>query len=236
MRIVIGRDPGSGCLKVSVDGGKMQVIKGTQGLSPMVSKDHLMLDSDDGQDFLLTNLKSTNVTYVDHVPVIKYHVKRGAPVYMGVEKQPLDWKAIDQYIPKYIDIRPLEGVWNGYQQAQMNLQIQQQKSGTKRMMLPMFSICGSIGGGLIAQVFDVPEKYRLIVSALCMLPGLLMMFFFILKGNREAEFYPRERKRLLELFQDSYVCPNCHHSFGNQPFKILKTQPGCPKCKSRFKV
>ncbi len=236
MKIVLGRDPSSGCLKASIDGGRMQVIKGTQGLSPMVSKDHLSLESEDGQHFILTNLNASNVTYVKDVPVMKYHVFFGDAVYMGIDRQPLDWELLRKtgIIPQYVDIRPLQQVYDGYQTALIDLQVRQQKSGVKRMMTPIFSILGSAAGGAIAQVFNVEGSVRTLVTLGCVLPGVLLLIYFIYKGFKEAEFFPRERKRLENEFKQAYACPQCHIPFGNQDYTMLKARKSCASCKAQF--
>ncbi|MBR6926246.1 MAG: FHA domain-containing protein, partial [Bacteroidaceae bacterium] len=79
MKIVIGRDATSGCLRIRRDNEKPQLIKGTEGTSPQVSKEHVELETQDGEHFILTNLNEDNVTYVDNVPVVRFALNRGIP-------------------------------------------------------------------------------------------------------------------------------------------------------------
>lgn len=234
MKVVIGRDPASGSLKVCVDGGRMQTVKGTQGVSPMVAKDHLMLESQDGQNFIITNLQDNNLTYVGGVPVMRYRIRRGDNIFIGADRQPLDWRALDAYIPRFVSITHLKDIWEGYQNKLLQLQIDQQKAGTKRMLTPVFSILGSVLGGAVAQIVDVDGIMRVLITALFMLPGLICMIYFFIKGNKEAEFFPRERKRQEKLFKQAYVCPQCGQPFGMVDYSILSTRPGCTNCKSKF--
>ena len=181
MKIVIGRDATSGCLRIRRDNEKPQLIKGTEGTSPQVSKEHVELETQDGEHFILTNLNEDNVTYVDNVPVVRFALNRGIPIALGIERQPLLWKILDPYLPKYADIRPLKQLYDDYQAAMLDLQIRQQKAGAKRMLTPMFSITGSVLGGVFGQLIGGEDpKIRLILTVVFALPGLIVMLWFFI--------------------------------------------------------
>ncbi len=235
MKIVIGRDATSGCLRIRRDNEKPQLIKGTEGTSPQVSKEHVELETQDGEHFILTNLNEDNVTYVDNVPVVRFALNRGIPIALGIERQPLLWKILDPYLPKYADIRPLKQLYDDYQAAMLDLQIRQQKAGAKRMLTPMFSITGSVLGGVFGQLIGGEDpKIRLILTVVFALPGLIVMLWFFIKGNKEAEFFPMERKRLETEFKARYVCPKCGTPFGMMDYTMLSLRQACGSCKAKF--
>ncbi|MBQ7634797.1 MAG: FHA domain-containing protein [Bacteroidaceae bacterium] len=239
MKIVIGRDPASGCLKASVDGGRLQVVKGTQGLSPMVSKDHLSLESEDGTHFILTNLNASNVTYVRDVPVVRYHVLFGDNIYMGTDRQQLDWGAIKKagLIPQYVDIRPLKYVWEEYQNRQREINIERNKAQQKARLLPAFTMTGGVLGAVLPLVIPgLPDTTKGIIVAVFMLLGIIATIYFFITGNKDAEKYPIMLDQLKREFMARYVCPNpdCRTPFGNIDYAMLAARHNCQNCKSRF--
>ncbi|MBR1838288.1 MAG: FHA domain-containing protein [Bacteroidaceae bacterium] len=234
MKIIIGRDPASGCLRVKRDNEKPQLVKNTEGIPPYVSKEHFMLESDKGEDFVLTNLNEENVTYVDNVPVVRYMLKRGTPLAVGMERYPISWKSIDPFLPKFADIRHLKVLWENYQTDLMNLTIAQQKAGTKQMLTMIFSLGGGLLGSAATKLFDIPENMTFVITAIPIVLALIFVIFMFIKRNREAEFFPLERKRLEKEFKAQYKCPVCGTPFGMVDYDMLSTRPGCATCKSKF--
>ncbi|MBP3228535.1 MAG: FHA domain-containing protein [Bacteroidaceae bacterium] len=239
MTILIGRDSNNGCLKICVDGGKPQTIKNTDGLSASVSKEHLRLETDDGINFTLTNLKDTGVTYVGDVPVVRYRIKVGDQVYMGLERQPLDWEGLAPFLPKFVDIRPLRDVWDEFNQRQLEINIERQKAMQKRTLLPALMMAGGLLGAVVPLIVpDLTPVARAAVSIPFPLVGILASVYFYVKGNKDAERYPTILEALKGNFRKTYVCPNpdCGHHFGMMHYEQLASSGSCPKCRRKFIV
>ncbi len=238
MKLIIGRDSATGYLKVKRDNERAQVLRGSEVFSPSVSQEHFMLETTDGQEFVLTNLNEDNVTYVDFVPVMKYHMQKKLPIFLGADKQFFDWNAIKPLLPKSVDISHLQAVWDGYKAEEMRIKVLMGKNNAWKMLSGILSPILMFGGFMLPSLFgyDLNSKEGMIIRLLCILPVVLIGGFFMWKSFKDAERFPMMQQELVEKFQRAYVCPNpeCGHFFGNQPYSVLSRSPGCPKCKARF--
>lgn len=236
MKIVIGRDATSGCLRIRRDNEKPQLIKGTEGTSPQVSKEHVELETQDGEHFILTNLNEDNVTYVDNVPVVRFALNRGIPIALGIERQPLLWKILDPYLPKYADIRHLKTIWEQYKNEEMKLQILIGKNNSWKMLSGILSPILMFGGFMIPSLFgyELNSKEGMIIRLLCMLPVVLLGGFFMWKSFKDAERFPKMREDLKNWLQKNYVCPKCGTPFGMMDYTMLSSRQVCGSCKAKF--
>jgi hypothetical protein len=227
MEIIIGRDPENGQLKVIV-GQQSKNVGPMNAVPKTVSRQHCSLTTEEGGLFRLKNLKMQNVTYVNGVGVENKLVNKNDVVELGTERYRLSWDLVDQAIPKLFDLRPLEKVWNEYNDAMLALSIKQNKFNAIKAGTGLITTLG-LGATAAGLIKGQTNAYFYATA------GLLSLIFLV-KTYIDGSKVPKERQRLLEKFQHDYICPNpkCGRFFGNQAYDQIKLFEQCPYCKSKF--
>lgn len=227
MEIIIGRDKDTQQLRLTI--GNQSKLVGTPGSVPdYVSRQHVKLTTDERGGFVLTNLKATNVTYVNGLSVDSKHVSEKDKIELGPTRFPLDWSFVDQVMPKMVDIRPLEEVWNHYHETKMKYQIAERKFNALRSatgIITMAAMLASLLGG------RGPIYYAMYGLAI----GITLAF--TIKAYIGSSKIPKQNDELDRDFKKRYVCPNpkCNHFLGYSSYDILSQNKNCPYCKAQYR-
>jgi len=224
-KIVIGRDGATRQLKITV--GQQSQSIGQAGSVPMsVSREHCRITAVDG-NCIIENLNPNNVTYINGTPVQKKHITENDTIALGAERYPLSWSCISQLLPKVADIRGLKAVWDEYDKTLLQLQIDERKFNAWRGITPIISFSALLLGFFTGR--ENPWLWVLYGSA------ILLSVVFLVVSYRKSTSVPKKQKESKTKFQNSYVCPHCHHFMGYTDYKLIIQNEACPYCKARYK-
>ena len=223
MEILIGRDDKTGRMKLTAEG--RSVLFGTQRLPESVLAEHLKLTIED-DTIRLKNLNINAYTYVNGLAVESKTISKQHTIEIGKDHIPFDWRALDEFITPEADIRPLETVWNDFESKNISLQIAERKFNTLRSttgLITMVAIALSIATGGKSHWYILLYGVAIVVSVI-----------FFVKSYLDSSKVPQKRQEMNRAFQREYVCPQCGHFLGNQPYDILVQNDHCPYCKAKF--
>ncbi len=131
-----------------------------------------------------------------------------------------------------ISVRPLERVYNDYQDALKALAIKKGKANVMRM-LPLQLIMPLALGltGILIPDDQTGSLIKGLVMVLVMGLTVVMSLRLMSISTHQID----EQFELNKQFQIDYVCPKCKNFFGAaKPYQALVNQGQCPFCKSRF--
>lgn len=223
MEILIGRDKDT--TKLRLTSGDKSILHGTGGVPVSVASEHCRLEVND-QNLRIKNLDISAYTYVNGQAIESKAITRDDHIELGTDRYPFDWKAIDSFIPPISDIRPLQSIWEHYEDENIKIQIAERKFNTLRSatgIITMAAIALSIATGGRSVWYIVLYGAAIIISLL-----------FFVKAYRDSSQMPQKRQQLSRQFQKDYVCPHCGHFLGNQTYDILAQNDCCPYCKAKF--
>lgn len=223
MLIEIGRDIVTSKLRLSLDGKSLLTEKAD--VPPTVSRDHCQIEID-GNVMRLINTDINNYTYVNGQAIEAKIIQPTDCIELGNNHYLVDWEYIEKLLPPVADISALKKVWEDYEQANINLQIDERRFNTLRSitgLITMVAIALSIATGGRSLWYLV--LYAVAISA--------SLIFFV-KSYRDASKIPQKRQELTRGFLHDYICPHCGHFLGNQPYDILVQNDSCSYCKTKF--
>mgnify|MGYP002621390031 FL=1 len=223
MEILIGRDEKSGRMKLTAEG--RSILYGTERLPDSVLAEHVKLTIENGT-IRLKNLNINAYTYVNGQAVESKTISKQHQIELGGGRIPFDWRALDEFIPVEVDIRPLQTIWNTYEHENIALQIAERKFNTLRSttgIITMVAIALSIA-------FGGKNLWYLLLYAV----AIVVSVAFFVKAYRDSTKIPQKRQELYRAFQHDYVCPHCGHFMGNQSYELLTQNSRCPYCKAKF--
>lgn len=238
MELIIGRES-STAMSIGqrlhvVTSQKKEFFIGNEGSVPnTVSRQHCKLTVDDSGDMTLTNIKPTNITYVNGQEIYQKTISKGDRIELGSDRFALDLQTLLDSIelPQTYDISHLKAIWEEYDKTKTGLQIAAQKNAAVQSVTGIFSMASMVCG--IIPVFPGAVRAVLVIIAL----GLGVIFFIY--RLRHAGENLLQLKSLEEDFHKKYVCPNpnCQRFLGNAPYEdLIKQTKGCFVCKANYKV
>lgn len=260
--ILIGKEPEQGRLLVAVqvNGQYKTAFLGQPGCVPgSVSRcllpqgvAHAKLEVAADGSMKLTNLKSQNVTFVNGAEIISKRVAPGVTVELGKDRFSVDLNLILSVASKVVgvetpkqksassqqasgtaagtqggtfNIAHLERVWKDYHDGLNQLREKQKRINLIRSGCGLFTMCA-----MPCIYFLGPVGY--VLTAIGIIGNVYS--FVGLKNDNSAE----AQEKLLERFQDTYVCPNpnCNKFLGGYSYRMVKKQYGmsCPYCKCSY--
>ena len=240
MELIIGRESSSpqsigGRLHV-ISSSKKEYFIGLEGSVPKtVSRQHCKVIIDSDGNMVLVNLKPTNITFINGVEAVQKSIVKTDMIELGSERFKLELKAIldmiSSEIPKTYNISHLKAVWEKYDQAKTEIQVQRDKSAAIQSVTGILSMA-SIACGFIPSI---PIGVRGFLYAIAI---VLAVVFFVYRIKHAGEFV-HQLKELDEQFHKDYVCPNpqCQRFLGNLPYDdLVKQTKSCFVCKAEYKV
>lgn len=222
MEIIIGRDPQSGRMMLTVDGNE-QLSSTSQTLPKSVEAQHCKFTINDGR-IHLKNLDVNNYTFVNGQMIESKAISKNDKIELGKDRVLLNWAILNPYMP--IDISHLKKVWEEYEKENINLQIKERKFNAIRSatgIFTMVAIALSIATG-------GKSKWYFVLYGVAILASVI----FFVKAYLDSSKIPQKRLELTRQFQRDYVCPKCKHSMGSQPYEFLAQNSHCPYCKTQF--
>lgn len=126
MEIIIGRNAGTRQLNVEL-GAKVSVYGQANTVPLDVSRRHISLTKRPDGNYELKNLNEKNVTYVNGLAVEHKVVSETDKIELGMSRYLMQWEAIVGKKVETVDIRPLESVWEEYNQETIRIRNQQKK-------------------------------------------------------------------------------------------------------------
>lgn len=231
----------------------MEIIVGRQGnqkisiLDSTVSRQHCKLISNPDGTFTLENL-SQNGTFVNGQSVIRTSVTRDTVLQLGatfhvkvadlidspaaqpvsapqapVRPQNPEPPTKPQEVPSF-SIRPMQRVWDEYQETLEDIRAKQKSINTWRMATPLFTM----GSGVLTAVTGGNP-----IGWVLMFIGLAITIYAFVKASNDDS--QQRQKDALEKFQTSYICPNpkCGHTHSQSPKVILQNKT-CPFCHCKY--
>lgn len=224
MEVTIGRDQSLRRLAVVRD-GKAQMV-GQPGSVPMdVSRQHASFSSIDDVRWRLKNLNNLNVTFVNGVAVEEKIVTEADKIELGQSHFFVDWKVVKGPKVETVDIRPLQRVWEWYEETQLEMREKERKTQNIQRLGGILSTCGIL--------FVAAEGLGFIRFVLMGFSVLIAIFFFI-RGFSPDSSLNLKMNELNKDFRKRYTCPKCGHYMGNEPYDVLIQNEGCKFCKARF--
>lgn len=222
MEIIIGREPNSSRLSLTIDG--KETLYGNSGCVPQsVGTKHCQLAYSD-KVIQLKNLDINNYSFVNGQAVEVKTVTQNDRIELGTDHYHLDWRVLATIGPA--DIRPLKPIWEEYENQNINLQIAERKFNTLRSMTGLITMVAIV----LSIMTGGRSPWFIVLYALAILVSLL----FFVKAYRDASSIPQKRQELTKKFQREYVCPHCGHFLNNQSYEIIAQNTNCPYCKTRF--
>lgn len=225
MEIIIGRDQQTRQLCIIKDGNSK--LYGQIGSVPMdVSRHHISMQPVGNGKWQIKNLNEQNVTFVNGLAIESKVISEKDKVELGNSHFLLSWNALQEPKEETIDIRPLQRIWNEYDEQRLELQIAERKFNAARSatgIITMLAIACSLILG--------HSSIYLVLYALAI--GISVVFTY--QAYRKSSEVPRQQKEMNKEFQRRYVCPKCGHFMGFQDYEVLTQNDICPYCKTKFK-
>lgn len=222
MDIIIGRNTKDGSWLLTVD-GKGQTVSSQEHVPASIGGQHCRLTASKGQ-LRLRNLDVNNYTFVNGQSIESKAVTTADRIELGADRYPLSWELLKPLLP--CDITPLRAVWDEYERQNLELQIKERKFNALRSatgLITMVAIVLSLANG-------GRSRWYFVLYGIAILTSLV----FFIKAYRDSSKLPQRRQELARHFQRRYVCPNCGHYMGSQPYEILLQNGCCPYCKKQF--
>lgn len=228
IEITIGRDAESQKLSVSCL-GEVTKVESIQHVPLSVSRNHCLLRIEDNGTMILENLNSDNLTFVNHIAIERKHVSSEDTIDLGTEHFVIDLESIISSIPPIADIRPLQTVWNEYDEELFRLTVRERKFNAYRNGIGIFTM-----GALVLGIVLGRQANNFIYIGMYLIAIVLSVVFFFM-SLREASKIPQKRKDISNRFQNLYVCPHCGRNLGGLgKYDLLRQNERCPYCKAKF--
>lgn len=235
MDLIIGREARVASPRLCIKNNEKTIFFGTPGNVPKsVSRSHCRLQIDDKGGMTISNISGQNSLFINGLEYKTKVITESDLVELGPERFKLDLSAIiasikktaaesQSTVPTY-SIAHLKTIWNAYSDSKVKTQVQERKINNASSAMGILTSLG-----LVCAFVPSLARVRILTVSLTIILGIV---FFYIRSKRVN--VPVEQKRLDDIFQDEYVCPRCKHFLGNQSYKLVLRNGGCPWCKSRF--
>lgn len=210
---------------------------------------HVRLSVTADGNIVLSNMKATNMTYVNGVAIASKRLTGQETVELGADRYRLDIKNVLSAAQMFVgnnattgntnkepknkkdipemsyDISHLREVWMRFNEGKMAVATRQRKVNMIRAGSALFTMCS-----MPCIIIFENRAIGLILTGIGIIGNLVS--FLGLKQENAAKTVDE----LTEQFQDNYVCPHCHKFLGMMSYKLMKNMTGmkCPHCKCGF--
>lgn len=236
MEIIIGREEGARRLHCIADGREFNI--GQAGMVPLsVSRRHCKITVN-GSNLIIENIKAQNVTYVDGNQIFSKSISSTSRVQLGEDKFLIPLQQILQMVgvspsnapqnevPTF-SLKPLEKVWEEYDNRRMEIQNNAAKSANKQRLQGILSMLGVC----IGLIPGMNQTLRIII----VVAALSVAVYFFVKGSIGATVQ-QQLHDLDEEYAKKYKCPNpkCGRSFGAIPYRNIEYSKQCFACGCKY--
>lgn len=225
MEFIIGRDQQTSKLCIIKDGHSSTY--GKAGSVPMdVSRHHISLKPAEAGKWIIRNLNERNVTFVNGISIESKTVSEKDNVELGNSHYLFPWAALQEPKAEVADIRPLQHIWEEYNQENIRIRKRQRDNGLLASVPMGFTMLG----GLVAGVG--PAEIRGIAYVFTAIALIIMLYGFY---RRFTDNSIEEQEELKKKLQRSYTCPKCGHFLGFQDYEVLAQSDACPYCRTKYR-
>ena len=231
MDILIGREEGTARLMVVSPQGKValgqphSVPNSVSRLLAAQGQAHCKLVVDANGGMTIHNMKATNVTCVDGVPVQSKRITNKSVVTLGQDNYRVDLQAILKATQgTKCDIRKMERVYQEYEEKLDAIAAKQQKMAKIRMA-PM--VLSALSGVLTTVLAATQGASTMAITLPVTIIIVVIWIALLLRKNTSVE----QKKAAQDWLVDHYVCPSTGKFLGNKSYKVLKQEDKCPHCK-----
>ena len=203
-------------------------------MPPNVSREHCRITVGDDGKWVVENISGNNLMFVNGREYNrKSGVKPSDTLELGPDRYRVDFNEVFKKAPALkpvYSIGHLESIFDSYQKAKIDLQVNQAKLNAISALPGVLSM---ISIGVAAFLPDYPS-----VRVVMILIAALFAFAFAIIRYKNARRIPLKSKEMEDRFREKYVCPNpdCRHFLGMTPYKELVKNGVCPYCKSKYKA
>ncbi len=241
--ILIGREEASSQLAVITDRGAFK-LRGNalvpltvSRVRPNESRGHCMLTITDNGRAILSNMNPQNVTYVNGRPITSVEVDEDSMVQLGPELYVMNIKQILQKIgyKKPYAINHLQRVWRNYEQAMLDLQLEQSKLQNKRGLQSIFSMSGMLVVFLPDHLFGEDNGWIIMaIRIIGVVSALSLALYFYFKGRNPKNSFVMKKYEMENKLKGEYICPHCNNFLGMHTYESLRNAGVCPACKCKL--
>ncbi len=224
MELIIGRDGATAKLKV-VNDTQVTLFGEAASVPSDVSRQHCQLTAVNDNTFVIRNIKSANVTWVNGVEVQSKRITKDDKIQLGQSRYDLPLSEIlEKMKPNIVDIKPLKQVWEDYNKETIAIRKRQQMNN----LLSRIPIFLTMLGGLFIAMSEAIRPYSITFTVIAL---LIMAYGFYRQATDRAI---DKQERLKKQFQRNYVCPKCGRFLGFVDYDLLLQNKNCPGCKARY--
>ena len=223
--IIYGRDEQSGKLRLKT--GSTRRMEGAEKSVPQsVSREHVLITIRDDSSIILKNLNIDNDTYVNGTAVEQKKIRKGDIIELGRDRYRLEWNVINPFIPTFIDISPLQFVWDAYQQEKISYQIKEKQFNVLKSLTSIITMSAFILGAVDIGMSGASLRVIIYIVAI----GISIIF--AVKSWIDASKMPQKYMDLDKRFKRKYLCPNpkCKHFMGFTDYELLSQNKKCSYC------
>lgn len=227
---IIGRQHGTNCMLMKIQ-GKEYPISENGTVPKTVSSSHCKLTVNDNGTWKLSNIKAELDTFVDGLQIDTKQISPSSRVELGENHFVLNLFKIKEILtqlqPPIFSLRPLEQIWNDYDNKKEQMIIKEAKIANYQRLQGTFSMFGMLLGFIPQLGF-----FRWIVIGL----ALSIAIYFFVRGSNVSNSLQAKLKKLDKELERKYLCPNpqCPRFMGNRPYKLLQYDTRCPACHCEY--
>lgn len=240
--IYIGREAGEGRLKLMMQVGNVMkdIAIGNPGSVPETvsrclgpQKAHCSIEVCRNGALKFSNMNERNVTTLDGhwIETMTVTSTSSTELNLGADNYVVDIDAVLDaalsLLPNVYDIKPLEAVWNEYEETIRNIRLKREKF---QAIFSVTSILSSLG--ILCMIIPGLGWVRIVLIVLSVALGAVACVYKFQAPKKNLA----QEKELNDKFFESYVCPNgnCNHFLGRQEYRVLRQNKGCPYCKCQW--
>lgn len=234
--IIIGRDTQTGKLRIS-QGQRFSIYRNENSVPNDISQNHIRIEVTDKGEMVLINLNAENVTYVNGLCIMRKQFTQNDKLELGYSRFCLSWETVlNPILPKFADIRPLEKVWNDYQNNTINFEIKCGRINSVRSIMMVVSPISGLASGVLGVLYyKEPQENTIGPSMVSCALLAIIGFVVLILSWRQASSVPKQKIAMKQKAQDLYRCPKCGYKLPLNDYIYLNYK-NCPNpdCKAYF--
>ena len=239
--ILVGRDPYSDSLLVSaiIKGKRKEttltacsnVPRNVSRCNPGENIAHCKLTIDERGIITVTNLKSSNKTFVNNIEIVTKRIDENDTIGLGGGKFPVAVKSIiDALVPDAVEKSPLEETRKRFETSLRRVTIQ---ARTKKAVCNT-SILIAILAWTCTIVFkkaEIGEGYYITSLAVTIIAAIAVI---VKHAGMYKMSHIEERNRVITEYLTHYTCPHCGRFLGDITAEQINKTNSCPACNNKI--
>ena len=239
--ILVGRAPYSdSLLLLAIINGKRKEITLTEcgnvprnvsRCNPGENIAHCKLVIDERGIITVTNLKSSNKTYVNNIEVVTKRIDENDTLELGGGKFPVPVKSIiDILVPEIGEKSSLEETKKRFETSLRGLTMQARiKSAVCNTTILIAILAWTCT--IVFKKADIGEGYYITALALTIIAAIAVI---VKHATMYKMSHIEERSKVITEYFTHYTCPQCGRFLGDIPIEHIKKTNCCPACNSKL--